>query len=84
MGMHLLSISIPTHTHSPHIAMGLDGVEIFTNGSGSYHELRKLHKRVDLIRSATSKVTVYILWYTGAIYCDILVQYIVVYWCNIL
>ena len=41
--------------------MGLDGVEIFTNGSGSYHELRKLHKRVDLIRSATSKVTVYIL-----------------------
>ena len=41
---------------SPHIAMGLDGVEIFTNGSGSHHELRKLHKRVDLIRSATSKV----------------------------
>ena len=36
--------------------MGLDGVEVFTNGSGSHHELRKLHKRVDLIRSATSKV----------------------------
>ncbi len=36
--------------------MGLDGVEIFTNGSGSHHELRKLYKRVDLIRSATSKV----------------------------
>ena len=41
---------------SPHIAMGLDGVEVFTNGSGSHHELRKLHKRVDLIKSATSKV----------------------------
>ena len=37
--------------------MGLDGVEVFTNGSASHHELRKLHKRVDLIRSATSKVT---------------------------
>ena len=89
MGVHLLSISIPTHTlthtHSPHIAMGLDGVEIFTNGSGSYHELRKLHKRVDLIRSATSKVTVYILWYTGSIYYDILVHYTgSVYWFNIL
>ena len=42
---------------SPHIAMGLDGVEIFMNGSGSHHELRKLHKRVDLIKSATTKVS---------------------------
>lgn len=41
---------------SPHIAMGLDGVEIFTNGSGSHHQLRKLNVRVDLITSATSKV----------------------------
>ncbi|KAI0732144.1 hypothetical protein C8Q72DRAFT_774915 [Fomitopsis betulina] len=41
---------------SPHILMGLDGVEIFTNSSGSHHELRKLHKRVDLIKDATSKV----------------------------
>lgn len=40
---------------SPHIALSLDGVEILGNGSGSHHELRKLHKRVDLIRSATSK-----------------------------
>lgn len=38
--------------------MGLDGVEIFTNSSGSHHELRKLHTRVDLIREATQKVTV--------------------------
>jgi len=40
---------------SPHIRLGLGGVEIFGNGSGSHHELRKLHKRVDLIRSATEK-----------------------------
>jgi NAD+ synthase (glutamine-hydrolysing) len=35
---------------SPHIHMGLDGVEIISNGSGSHHELRKLNRRVDLIR----------------------------------
>ncbi|KAG1816244.1 hypothetical protein EV424DRAFT_1473040 [Suillus variegatus] len=31
---------------SPHILMGLDGVEIFTNSSGSHHELRKLYTRL--------------------------------------
>lgn len=36
--------------------MGLDGVEIFTNSSGSHHELRKLHRRVELIKEATLKV----------------------------
>ena len=36
--------------------MALDGVEIFTNSSGSHHQLRKLDVRVDLIRGATSKV----------------------------
>ena len=41
---------------SPHILMGLDGVEIFTNSSGSHHELRKLHTRIDLIKEATLKV----------------------------
>ncbi|KAI0039877.1 glutamine-dependent NAD synthetase with GAT domain-containing protein [Auriscalpium vulgare] len=41
---------------SPHILMGLDGVEIFTNSSGSHHELRKLHTRIDLIREATQKL----------------------------
>ncbi|PFH51930.1 hypothetical protein AMATHDRAFT_141275 [Amanita thiersii Skay4041] len=41
---------------SPHILMGLDGVEIFTNSSGSHHELRKLHTRVDLIKEATQKL----------------------------
>lgn len=35
--------------------MGLDGVEIFTNGSGSHHELRKAHLRVDLVKSTTTK-----------------------------
>ena len=41
--------------NSSHIEMGLDGVEIFTNGSGSHHELRKAHTRVDLVKSATAK-----------------------------
>ncbi len=40
---------------SPHIHLGLDGVEIISNGSGSHHELRKLQKRVDLILSASAK-----------------------------
>lgn len=40
----------------PHILMGLDGVEIFTNSSGSHHELRKLTTRVNLIKEATQKV----------------------------
>ncbi|MCJ1284309.1 glutamine-dependent NAD(+) synthetase [Xylographa opegraphella] len=35
--------------------MSLDGVEIFTNSSGSHHELRKLNTRIDLIREATLK-----------------------------
>ncbi|KAJ8457402.1 hypothetical protein ONZ45_g18326 [Pleurotus djamor] len=41
---------------SPHIPMGLDGAEIFTNSSGSHHELRKLHRRVELIKEATLKL----------------------------
>lgn len=40
---------------SPHIGMSLDGVEIFTNSSGSHHELRKLNTRMELIREATAK-----------------------------
>ncbi|MCP5097787.1 MAG: NAD(+) synthase [Chloroflexi bacterium] len=40
---------------SPHIYLGLDGVDILTNGSGSHHELRKLQRRVELIREASSK-----------------------------
>eukprot|EP00756_Hemistasia_phaeocysticola_P006332 Hpha_TRINITY_DN13778_c0_g1::TRINITY_DN13778_c0_g1_i5::g.142281::m.142281/K01950/E6.3.5.1, NADSYN1, QNS1, nadE; NAD+ synthase (glutamine-hydrolysing) len=40
---------------SPSIDLALNGVEIITNGSGSHHQLRKLHQRVDLMRSATSK-----------------------------
>ncbi|KAM9764761.1 glutamine-dependent NAD(+) synthetase isoform 1-T1 [Menidia menidia] len=41
--------------NSPHIQMGLDGVEIFTNSSASHHELRKADQRVNLIKSATLK-----------------------------
>lgn len=40
---------------SPHIYLGLDGVEIIANGSGSHHELRKLQRRVELIREASAK-----------------------------
>ena len=40
---------------SPHIYLGLNGVEIIANGSASHHELRKLNTRLDLIRSATAK-----------------------------
>ncbi|KAI9159424.1 glutamine-dependent NAD(+) synthetase [Blastocladiella emersonii ATCC 22665] len=40
---------------SPHVAMALDGVEVFTNSSGSHHELRKLATRLDLVRGATRK-----------------------------
>ena len=45
-------------TCSPHIQMGLDGVEIFSNSSGSHHELRKLYKRIELMKEATQKVGV--------------------------
>ncbi|KAF9429455.1 glutamine-dependent NAD(+) synthetase [Entomortierella beljakovae] len=41
--------------NSPHIGLSLDGVEIITNSSGSHHELRKLHTRIDLIKEATLK-----------------------------
>ncbi|CAI5756746.1 unnamed protein product [Candida verbasci] len=40
---------------SPHINMALEGVEIFTNSSGSHHELRKLDTRLELITEATKK-----------------------------
>nr|XP_060621495.1 glutamine-dependent NAD(+) synthetase isoform X1 [Anolis sagrei ordinatus] len=43
---------IPT---SPHIEMGIDGVEIFTNSSASHHVLGKAHTRVELVNSATAK-----------------------------
>lgn len=41
---------------STHVQMGLDGVEIFTNSSASYHELCKADSRVTLVKSATIKV----------------------------
>lgn len=40
---------------SPHIDLALAGVEIITNGSGSHHQLRKLHQRMDLMFGATAK-----------------------------
>jgi len=46
---------------SPHVEMALDGVEIIANGSGSHHELRKAYIRVDLLKSATSKVELHIV-----------------------
>ncbi|EOD49513.1 putative glutamine-dependent nad(+) synthetase protein [Neofusicoccum parvum UCRNP2] len=41
--------------NAPHSTMGLNGVEIFTNSSGSHHELRKLNTRISLILEATRK-----------------------------
>jgi len=41
--------------NGPHIQQSLDGVEIFTNSSGSHHSLRKLQLRLDLILEATKK-----------------------------
>lgn len=34
---------------------GLNGVELFTNSSGSHHSLRKLDQRIALIQEATRK-----------------------------
>lgn len=40
---------------APHIDMSLDGVEIFTNSSGSHFTLQKLDTRLQLITEATRK-----------------------------
>lgn len=40
---------------SPSSYLALDGIEIFANASGSHHELRKLHRRIDLIKSSSDK-----------------------------
>ena len=40
-----------------HVHMAEDGVEIFTNGSGSHHQLRKLDTRLALILNATARVS---------------------------
>ncbi|XP_011501924.1 PREDICTED: probable glutamine-dependent NAD(+) synthetase [Ceratosolen solmsi marchali] len=40
---------------SKHISMSLDAVEIISNGSGSYFELRKANVTVDLVKSASFK-----------------------------
>ena len=36
--------------------MALDGVEIIANPSGSHHQLRKVEKRINLIKNASTKV----------------------------
>lgn len=41
---------------APHIRHALHGAEIIINSSGSHHELRKLHRRVELMREATLKL----------------------------
>lgn len=50
--------------------MGLDGVEIFTNSSGSHHELRKLSVRIDLIKEATLKVGLLLLYLSARHYSN--------------
>nr|CAB3264188.1 glutamine-dependent NAD(+) synthetase [Phallusia mammillata] len=39
-----------------HVSLGLDGVDIFTNGSGSQFSLQQLHRRMDLIKATTRKM----------------------------
>ena len=58
-----LFTSDPPNTH-----MALDGVDIFTNGSGSHHQLRKLDHRVHLMRHATIQGGVYL--YANQQGCD--------------
>ena len=41
--------------NNPHVAYGLDGVEIIGTGSGSHHELRKLNTRINLIKNASAR-----------------------------
>lgn len=38
-----------------HISLALSGVQIIGNGSASHHVLRKLHRRLELLQSATRK-----------------------------
>lgn len=45
---------------APHVALAYNGVEVFTNASGSHHQLRKLNVRIDAIKSAT--------WLCGGVY----------------
>lgn len=45
---------------APHIAYAALGVHLIGNGSGSHHELRKMGRRLELLRGATTK--------TGGVY----------------
>lgn len=38
----------------PHAALALAGIDVIANGSGSHHQLRKLHTRLELLRGATA------------------------------
>ncbi|KAI8120364.1 putative glutamine-dependent NAD(+) synthetase [Lucilia cuprina] len=53
-GIYFISL---THLsfYSKHIDMSLSGVEIISNGSGSYMELRKAYITTELVRSASFK-----------------------------
>ncbi|TQS37166.1 hypothetical protein Golomagni_02368 [Golovinomyces magnicellulatus] len=53
---------------NPGIHMGLNGVEIFTNSSGSHHELRKLKHRISLILHCTRAGGIYL--YSNQKGCD--------------
>jgi NAD+ synthase (glutamine-hydrolysing) len=52
-----------------HIDLALRGVEIIANGSASYHELRKLSTRLELVVGATKKCGGLYL-YANAMGCD--------------
>lgn len=52
----------------PHAALALAGVDVVGNGSGSHHQLRKLHTRLDLLRGATATGGIYL--YANQRGCD--------------
>lgn len=52
-----------------HVALGLHGADVIGNGSGSHHQLRKLHERVNLITHAT-KVNGGVYLYANQQGCD--------------
>jgi NAD+ synthase (glutamine-hydrolysing) len=56
-------------SNAPHTTMALDGVELFSNGSASHHELGKYARKVKLLKSAMARAGGIYL-YANALGCD--------------
>lgn len=57
---------------SLYVDMGLDGVEIFINVSGSYYVLRKVYVRVDLVIMVIIKVGVGLVCWSVGVFSRVL------------